>query len=72
MYKLSKGLSPPVKTKPFKVRDEQHCNLRNNAEFTIPVIRTGYHGPENISFLGSKIWNALPDRLKNAKFFNRK
>ena len=25
-----------------------------------------YHGLEIISFLGPKIWNILPDRLKNA------
>ena len=25
-----------------------------------------YHGLESISFLGPKIWNILPDRLKNA------
>ena len=49
----------------LKPADEQHHNLRNNAEFTIPVIKSVYHGPESISFLGPKIWNSLPDRLKN-------
>ena len=27
---------------------------------------TVYHGLENISFLGPKIWSILPDGLKNA------
>ena len=49
----------------LKSADEQHFNLRNNAEFTISVIKNVYHGPESISFLGPKIWNNLPDRLKN-------
>ena len=66
MYNVSKGLSTPIITELFKPRDEQHHNLRNNAEFTIPVIRTVYRESENISFLGPKILNALPDRLKNA------
>lgn len=62
MYKVSKGLSPPVITELFKHRDEQHYCLKNNVEFTIPVIRTIYHRSESISSLGPRIWNALPDR----------
>ena len=27
-------------------------------------IRAGYHDNESISFLGSKIWNILPDEFK--------
>ena len=34
----------------FKPRDEKNYNLRNNAEFTIPVIKTVYHGFQSISF----------------------
>ena len=62
MYKVSKGLSPSIITELFKGRDEQHYCLKNNVEFTIPVIRTIYHRSESISFLGPRIWNALPDR----------
>ena len=66
MYKVKEGLSPSIVTELFEHRDEQHYHLRNNAEFTIPTIRTVYHGSESISFLGPKIWNILPDRIKNA------
>ena len=66
MRKVIKGLSSPINTELFKPRDEQHYNLRNNAEFTILVIRTAYHGSEIILFLCPKIWNALPDRLISA------
>ena len=66
LYKVKEGLSPSIVTELFEHRDKQHYNLRNNAEFTIPAIRTVYHGSESISFLGPKIWNILPDRLKNA------
>ena len=44
MYKVSKSLSHPIITETIKPRDEQHYNLKNNAEFTVPVIRTAYHG----------------------------
>ena len=40
IYKVSKGPSPPIMTESFKPRDEQHYNLKNNTEFTIPVIKT--------------------------------
>ena len=66
MRKVIKGLSSPINTELFKPRDEQHYNLRNNAEFTIPVTRTAYHWSEIILFLCPKIWNALPDRLISA------
>ena len=66
MYKVSKGLSPSIITELFRCRDDQRYNLRNITDFTIPAIRTVYHGSESISFLGPKIWNMLPDRLKNA------
>ena len=65
MYKESKVLQAPLSTELFKPRKEQHHNLRKNTEFTIPVLRTVYHGSESISLLGPKIWIALPDRLKN-------
>ena len=63
---FKKKRNPAIIAELFKPRDEQHYNLRNIAEFTIAVIRTVYHESESISFLGCKIWNALPDRLKNA------
>ena len=65
IYKVSKGPPPPIMTELFKPRDEQHYNLKNNAEFTIPVIKTVWHESESISFLGSKILNASLDRSKN-------
>ena len=66
MYKVRKGLSPAIITELFEHKEEHYYNLRNNAEFAIPAIRTVYHGSESISYLGPKIWNILPDRLKNA------
>ena len=66
MHKVRKGLSPAIITELFEHTEEHYYNLRNNAEFAIPAIRTVYHGSESISYLGPKVWNILPDRLKNA------
>ena len=65
MYKIKNDLSPLIVTELFEQRNEQHYDPRKNSQFTIPPIRTVYHGLESISFLGPKIWNILPDRLKN-------
>ena len=65
MYKIMNDLSPLIITELFKQRNEQHCDFRKNSQFTIPPIKTVYHGSESISFLEPKIWNILPDRLKN-------
>ena len=65
MYKIKDDLSPLIVTELFKQRNEQHYDLRKNSQFTIPSIRTVYDRSESISFLGPKIWDILPDRLKN-------
>ena len=72
MYKIKNDLSPLIVTERFEQRNEQHYNLRKNSQFTIPPIRTVYHGSKSISFLGPKIWNILPDRLKNANSIEAK
>ena len=48
-------------TELFKQRNEQHYELRNNTQFTIPPVTTIYYGSESVSFLGPKIWNFLTD-----------
>ena len=66
MYKVKNNLSVSILTDLFKQRNEVY-NLRNNNLFTIPAVRTVFHGSESISFLGPKIWTILPDDIKNAK-----
>ena len=68
MYKIKNDLSPLIVTELFEQRDEQqHYGLRKNSQFTIPPVRTVYHGSESISFLGPKIYNILTNWLKIAK-----
>ena len=66
MYKIKNNLSTSIIADLFEERNEQHYNLRNFAQFSLPAIRTVYNGSESISFLGPKVWNILPDNLKNA------
>ena len=64
MYKASKGLSPPIITELFEKQNEHQYNLRHNYQFPIPIVNFVYYGTESVSFLGPKIWDVLPDRLK--------
>ena len=43
---------------------ESHCNLRRCNNVRISLICTLYHGIESISFIEPKIWNILPDEIK--------
>ena len=59
MYKIKNDLS--IVTELFEQRNEQHYDLRKNSQFTIPPIRSWVR-----KYLIPKIWNILPNRLKNA------
>ena len=49
---------------------ENHYNLRNYNGFVLPFVRTVYHAYESISYLGPKIRNIVPIKLKNAQSLN--
>ena len=63
MLKVFKNLSPPITSDLFEVR-ENNYNLRNQSYFLIPTVKTVYHGSESIKNLGPRIWNLVPDNLK--------
>ena len=62
--KIKNGLTPKRFTEVFSREMESYYNLRQWNDFRIPSIRTRYHGDESISFLRPKIWNKLPDEIK--------
>ena len=65
MFKSYKGLSPPIMDSVFKLRTENPYSLRQVSEFSRPIVKTVYHGTESISYLGPKIWDILPEKLRN-------
>ena len=54
----------------FWLFTESHYNVRRSNNWRIPAIRTVYRGSESISFLGPKIWNILPDEIKQQTSLN--
>ena len=69
-YKIKNGLSLEIFIKIFARETESHYNLRRCNNIRIPSIRTVYHGSESISLLGLKIWNILPDEIKQQTSLN--
>ena len=65
LLKFYNVLSPPLMNNIFNLREENPYNLRHVSEFSRPMINSVYHGTESISFLGPKIWDILPEKLKN-------
>ena len=59
------GLSPPLMKNIIKLKAENSYNLRQVSEFSRPMVKMVYRGTESISYLGPKIWDILPEKLKN-------
>ena len=48
----------------FKRNSDGLYNLRQILQFSRFLVKSVYHGTENISYLGPKIWDILPDDYK--------
>ena len=65
MFRFYNGLSRPLMNNIFKLQAENSYNLRQVSEFSRPMVKSVHHGTESISYLGPKIWDILPEKLKN-------
>ena len=65
MFRFYNGLSQPLMNNIFKLQAENSYNLRQVSEFSRPMVKSVHHGTESISYLGPKIWDILPEKLKN-------
>jgi len=65
IYKVKNNLSPEIFSNTFQVKAAGKYNLRNNDTFLVPKVKSVFNGTESLSFLGPKLWNSLPDELKN-------
>ena len=66
VYKTIQNLNPSFMKEIFVQKDMTY-SLRNKLLMRIPKTQTSRHGIESLSFLGSKLWNNLPEELKNIK-----
>ena len=74
MFKIKNGLSPKPMENLFKKRIDQY-DLRNKKIWESENIRTGIYGRETVSHMGPRIWNLVPNEIKdltNISEFKRK
>ena len=64
MFKGSKGLCLEIVKGLFQFRNEIPYNLRQRSQCHIPPVRTVFNGTGSIKFLGPKIWELTPDKMK--------
>ena len=64
MYKVYSNVVPDVLNYIFE-KNEISYDLRNNCHFTPRNFKSVYHGSETISYLGPKIWNLVPESIKD-------
>ena len=65
MFKVSKGLYPEIAKGLFQFRNKISYNLRQRSQFHILPVRTVVNCTGSIKFLGPKIWELIPDELRN-------
>ena len=65
MFKVHTKTSPEIMQEDFLVKEQGKWNSRNQTDFVIPQVKSANYGLESIRGLGPKIWESLPNDLKN-------
>ena len=63
IFKVYRNLLPNIIAEFFRTRRNNY-NLRHCWLFSIPYVKTVYHGSESLSNLGRRIWDVVPIPLK--------
>ena len=66
MFKVNNGLSVQLVSENFHFA-ENHYNFRHQSgtKFRADHAKTERYGKQSVSYLGPKIWNCIPQKIKN-------
>ena len=66
MFKVNNGLSVQLVSENFHFT-ENHYNFRHQSgtKFKVIYLETETYGKQSTSYLGPKIWNSMPQEIKN-------
>ena len=70
MFKVKQKSCPEITSHIFMETTNNPYNLRGHLNFITPQVHSVFHGTESISYLGSKIWDTVPEEFKNKKSLN--
>ena len=65
MYKIKSNTAPNYLIELFSER-EMHYNVRNQNLFNLPSFNTMTYGKKSFTYYGAKLWNALPNEIKDS------
>ena len=60
-------MPPDIMNEVFKLRNTPHYNLRHTSHFSTDPIHSAYNGTESAFYLGQKIWEQIPAKIKKIK-----
>ena len=63
MYKVVNNIAPTIVSEFFSYSNVNY-DLRSGSQFHQPSANTVWNGQETISYLGPKIWNMVPEEMK--------
>ncbi len=61
------GISPPYIQDLFRENDVVPFNLRASKIVIQPICQSTTHGPNSLTYQGAKLWNRLPEHIKDAE-----
>ena len=63
MHSVVSNIAPTIVSELFS-HSNVNCNLRSGSQYHQPSANTVWNGQETISYLGPKIWNMVPEEMK--------
>lgn len=69
MFNVYRNIYPPIVRQLFQLRTNDK-NLRQFPQFDLTNVKSVFRGTENISFLGPKIGNIIPNEYKRKTSLN--
>ena len=64
LFKVKNGLPPPFMSEIFVENAQHYYDFRKKTELKRNYIKTVYNETEALTFLGSRIWEIVPDYIK--------
>ena len=66
IYKFVNGISAPIMDEIFSLNDTSTFNLRSQNPLKRIIPKTVWYGTESLSYLAPKIWDIVPDDIKDS------
>ena len=66
IWKVKSGLSPEIMKEVFVCQKNENYDLRSGTHLANRYMHTAHFWTDTITNLGPKLWNLVPDEIKNA------